>query len=126
MNNPAISRKAVKQYLKDNLSNAMPTPFKKIDDKLFDPTAQEGRNSCLIHLPQTDFDEYHGTIQLDLMVCVWKQDEDDWIGAIWEFFTENRTLGGSVVLADLKTLDLMRDLLRPDFLYLQAGITLTI
>jgi len=121
----AESRKAVKAYLKANLSAALPAALTKIDDKPFDPTLT-GKNECLIRLNDNTFDQYHATVSLELYLCVWKMDEDDLIGAVQEFFDTHKTLGGSVVLAAADSIDLFHDATRPTFLFAQVSVELTI
>lgn len=119
------SRKAVKAYLKANLPSIFPTPLTKIDDRLFDPTVS-GKPECLIQLRENDFDQYHVTCGLDLHLSLPKQDEDDVVAAIAEFFDDDKSLGGTIVLAELRSIDLFRDILRPDYLYVQASADLTL
>lgn len=125
MINPVTARRAVKAYLKANLSAAMPVALAKIDDKIFDPTVS-GRNECLVRLAENDFDEFHCTVGLDLYLSVTTKDEDAWVGALASFFNDDLTLGNTVTLADLESIDLKHDINRPDFLFIQVGATLTI
>ena len=121
----STARKAVKAYLKANLSAALPAPLSKIDDKPFDPTTS-GKNECLVRLPDNTFDQYHTTVNLDLFLCVWKVDEDDLVGALFNFFDAHKVLGGAVTLADIKSVDLTHDLNRPGFLLATVGVELTV
>ncbi len=123
--NLATARKAVKAYLKANLSAALPAALTKIDDKPFDPTLS-GKNECLVRLSDNSFDQYHTTTSLDLYLCVWKMDEDDLVGAVSDFFDASKTLGGAVVLAELQSVDLFHDAARPTFLFVQVGVALTV
>lgn len=119
------SRKAIKAYLKANLPAIFPTPLTKIDDRLFDPTIS-GKPEGLIQLRENDFDLYHVTVGLDLHLSLPAQDEDDVVGAIAEFFDGNKSLGGTVVVAELKNVDLFRDINRSGYLYVQASAELTL
>jgi hypothetical protein len=119
------ARKAVKAYLKTNLPPIFPTPLTRIDDKLFDPTLS-GKPECQMQMREMDFDQYHVTAGLDLHLSLPKQDEDDVTAAVAGFFDDHKTLGGTVVLADLKSIDLFRDINRPEFLYIQVSVELTL
>jgi len=123
--NPEAARRAVKAYLKANLSSAMPVTLNRVDDKLFDPTAS-GRNECLVRMAEMDFSEFHCEVRLDLYLSVTTKDEDEWVGALADFFNDDLTLGNTVTLADLESIDLKHDINRPDFLFIQVGATLTI
>ena len=119
----ATSRKAVKTYLKTNLPAIFPKPLTKVDDTLFDPTIS-GKAECLIQMRENDFDEYHVTTGLDLHLSLPGQNEDDVVQAIANFFDNHKSLGGTVVLASLKSVDLFRDITRPGYLYVQASAEL--
>jgi hypothetical protein len=123
--NPEAARRAVKAYIKANLSAAMPVALSKVEDKLFDPTTS-GRNECLVRLAEMDFDDLHCTVGLELYLSVTTKDEDAWVGALVDFFNEDLTLGNTVVLADLQSVDLRHDLSRPDYLFIQVGVELTV
>lgn len=118
-------RKAVKTFLKANLPAVFPTPLTKVDDRLFDPTTS-GRAECLIQMRENDFAEFHVTTNLDLHLSLPNQNEDDVIDAIEAFFDGHKSLGGAVVLADLKSVDLFHDIARPGYLYVQASAELTL
>jgi hypothetical protein len=125
LGNVGASRKAVKAYLKTNLPAIFPTPLTKLTDALFDPTVSV-KPEGLIQLRENDFDEYHVTVGLDLHLSLPNQDEDDVVQAIAEFFDSRKTLGGAVVLAELKSVDLFRDMSRPGYLYVQASAEVTL